>query len=139
MQWQPTLVFLPGESHGQKSLAGYSPWGHKQADMTEQLTRAVTAGATGNTNCACEGIQPATEWKRSGPGAHVQEPPPPGTQSQEAWRAACGPGRRLSPPPLGPATAPRCHLRKPMRVLYKAYHALVVICLLSTLFLQSQD
>ena len=26
---------LPGESHGQKSLAGYSPWGHKELDMTE--------------------------------------------------------------------------------------------------------
>ena len=29
---QPTPVFLPGESHGQKSLAGYSPWGHKESD-----------------------------------------------------------------------------------------------------------
>ena len=27
---QPTLVFLPGESHGQRSLAGYSPWGHRE-------------------------------------------------------------------------------------------------------------
>ena len=27
--WQPTPVFLPGESHGQRSLAGYSPWGPK--------------------------------------------------------------------------------------------------------------
>ena len=27
--WQPTPVFLPGEFHGQRSLAGYSPWGHK--------------------------------------------------------------------------------------------------------------
>ena len=33
--WQPTLVFLPGESHGQRSLAGYSPWGCKKSDMTE--------------------------------------------------------------------------------------------------------
>ena len=32
---QPTLVFLPGKSHGQKSLAGYCPWGHKESDMTE--------------------------------------------------------------------------------------------------------
>ena len=32
----PTPVFLPGESHGQKSLAGYSPWGHKQSDMAER-------------------------------------------------------------------------------------------------------
>ena len=32
---QPTPVFLPGESHGQKSLAGSSPWGHKELDTTE--------------------------------------------------------------------------------------------------------
>ena len=30
-------VFLPGESHGQKSLAGYGPWGHKELDATERL------------------------------------------------------------------------------------------------------
>ena len=28
-EWQPTPVFLPGKSHGQRSLAGYSPWGYK--------------------------------------------------------------------------------------------------------------
>ena len=33
--WQPTPVLLPGESHGQRSLAGYSPWGHKELDMAE--------------------------------------------------------------------------------------------------------
>ena len=37
-KWQPTLVFLPGESHGQRSLAGYRPWGCKESDMTERLT-----------------------------------------------------------------------------------------------------
>ena len=31
---QPTPVFLPGESHGQRSLAGYSPWGRKESYMT---------------------------------------------------------------------------------------------------------
>ena len=30
--WQPTPAFLPGESHGQRSLAGYSSWGHKESD-----------------------------------------------------------------------------------------------------------
>ena len=30
-------VLLPGESHGQRSLAGYSPWGYKELDMTWQL------------------------------------------------------------------------------------------------------
>ena len=34
----PTPVFLPGKSHGQRSLAGYSPWGHKESDTTVQLT-----------------------------------------------------------------------------------------------------
>ena len=33
---QPTPVFLPGKFHRQRSLAGCSPWGHKQLDMTEQ-------------------------------------------------------------------------------------------------------
>ena len=35
--WQPTPVLLPGQSHGQKSLAGHSPWSHKESDMTERL------------------------------------------------------------------------------------------------------
>ena len=39
--WQPTPVSLPGESHGQRSLAGYSPWGHKESDMTEHSTAAT--------------------------------------------------------------------------------------------------
>ena len=37
-EWLPTTVFLPGEFHGQKSLASYSSWGCKESDMTEQLT-----------------------------------------------------------------------------------------------------
>ena len=37
-KWQPTPVSLLGESHGQKSLVSPSPWGLKEADMTEQLT-----------------------------------------------------------------------------------------------------
>ena len=36
-KWHPTPVFLPGESHGQRSLEIYSPWSHKELDMTEQL------------------------------------------------------------------------------------------------------
>ena len=39
-EWQPTPVFLPGESHGQRSLADYSPWGHKDLDTTEHVLRA---------------------------------------------------------------------------------------------------
>ena len=36
--WQPTPVFLPGESHGWKSLEGYNPRGHKEADTPERLS-----------------------------------------------------------------------------------------------------
>ena len=35
-QWQPTLVLLPGKSHGRRSLMGY-PWGCKESDTTERL------------------------------------------------------------------------------------------------------
>ena len=34
-KWQPTPLFLPGEFHGQRRLAGYSPWGYKELDMIE--------------------------------------------------------------------------------------------------------
>ena len=36
-EWQPTPVFLPRESHGQRGLVDYSPWGGKESDTTEQL------------------------------------------------------------------------------------------------------
>ena len=40
-EWLPTPVFLPGESHGQKSLPGYSPCSHKEAGTTEGLTLSL--------------------------------------------------------------------------------------------------
>ena len=36
-KWPPTPVLLPGESHGQRSMVGYSPRGRKESDTTEQL------------------------------------------------------------------------------------------------------
>ena len=39
--WQPTPVFMPGKSQGQRSLEGYSLWGHKESDMTERLTPSL--------------------------------------------------------------------------------------------------
>ena len=36
-KWHPTPGFLPGKSHGQRSLGGYRPRGRKEADMAEQL------------------------------------------------------------------------------------------------------
>ena len=41
-KWQPTPVFLPGESHGQRSLVGYSPWGCKELNTAEQPTQTHT-------------------------------------------------------------------------------------------------
>ena len=41
-KWQPSPVFLPGEFHGQRSLVGYSPWGCKELDLTEQLSTHPT-------------------------------------------------------------------------------------------------
>ena len=40
-EWLPTPVFLAGESHGRRSLVGYSPWGRKQSDTTEPLTLSL--------------------------------------------------------------------------------------------------
>ena len=48
-KWQPIPVFLPGEFQGQRSLAGYSPWGHKESDMTEWLTLSLSV-------CVCSGL-----------------------------------------------------------------------------------
>ena len=35
-KWQPTPIFLSGESHGQRRLVVYSPWGHKESDVNEE-------------------------------------------------------------------------------------------------------
>ena len=48
--WPLTPVFLPGESHGQRSLAGYGPRGCKELDMTEQLTHNKHLGRFGSVN-----------------------------------------------------------------------------------------
>ena len=43
---EPTPVFLPGESHGQRTLMAYSPWGLKESDTIERLTLSVLPLAT---------------------------------------------------------------------------------------------
>ena len=47
---QPTPIFLPRKSHGQRSLAGYSPWSCRESDTTEQLCQAQV------TSCLAEGV-----------------------------------------------------------------------------------
>ena len=44
-KWQPTPESLPGRVHGQRSLAGYSPWGRKELDMTERLHYVTKEGS----------------------------------------------------------------------------------------------
>ena len=44
--WQPTPAFLPGESHGQRSVAGYSPWGRKESDATEETEHVEVLTST---------------------------------------------------------------------------------------------
>ena len=59
----PTLVFLPGEFHRQRSLVGYSPWGHKELDITEQLTLLLylpTCKSVVHSSGAEMGL---TQWK----------------------------------------------------------------------------
>ena len=62
-KWQPTAVFLPRKSHGQRSLAGYSPWGHKRVGYnlatkyTQQspMVPKELAGVTWPVCCALKG------------------------------------------------------------------------------------
>ena len=50
-KWQSTPALLPGKSHGQRSLIGYSLWGHKESDRTEQLCRVLSKLPCWNPNC----------------------------------------------------------------------------------------
>ena len=57
-QWQPTPVFLPGESHEWRSLVGCSPWGRKESDTTELLHFHFSLSCIGEGNgnplqCSC--------------------------------------------------------------------------------------
>ena len=52
--WQPTPEFLPGESHGQRSLEGYSPWGHKELDAAERLSPPPPDSSEGSLSSALQ-------------------------------------------------------------------------------------
>ena len=57
-KWQPTPVFLPGESHGRRSLVGCSPWGREESDTTERLHFDFSLSYIGKGNgnplqCSC--------------------------------------------------------------------------------------
>ena len=55
-KWQPTPLFLPEKSHGQRSPEGYSPWGHKESDTTEWVLMQATY-------TWCKGHSSKLEWK----------------------------------------------------------------------------
>ena len=57
-RWHPTPVLLPGKSHGQKSLVGYSPWGREESDTTERPHFHFSFSCIGEGNgnplqCSC--------------------------------------------------------------------------------------
>ena len=57
-EWHPTPVLLPGESQGQRSLVGCSPWGREESDMTERLHFHFSLSCIGEGNgnplqCSC--------------------------------------------------------------------------------------
>ena len=55
-KWQPIPVFLPGKSHGRRSLGGYSPWGRQESDTTEWLKH--NSRFTTRCPCYCEILHP---------------------------------------------------------------------------------
>ena len=57
-KWQLTAVFLPGKSHGRRSLAGYSPWGHKGLDTTEWLSMHTPLNKESPIFSLCKEILP---------------------------------------------------------------------------------
>ena len=69
-KWQPTPVFLPGGSHGQRNLAGCSSWGRKESDATE---RAHAQPSWGPSRC---------DWHELGSGP---EDPRWGNPNRKCW------------------------------------------------------
>ena len=67
-QWHPTPVFLPGKSHGQRSLVGCSPWGCEELDTTEQLHFHFSLSCIGERDgnplqCSClENLRDGRAW-----------------------------------------------------------------------------
>ena len=61
-KWQPTPVYLPGKSYGQRSLVVYNPWGPKELDTTEHTEHSTRAGTQGLA--AGEQARRVTDWRR---------------------------------------------------------------------------
>ena len=59
-EWQPTPVLLLGEFYGQRSLAGYSPWGHEELDRTEQLNSVQFTSVVQSCPTFCDPVNRST-------------------------------------------------------------------------------
>ena len=71
-KWQPAPVFVPGQFHGQRSLADYSPWGCKESDMIEQLNNNKYLILEGILENASKGVKnEADKGRLKGKGAGV--------------------------------------------------------------------
>ena len=65
--WQPTPVLLPGKSHGQRGLVGYSPWGCEELDTTGRLhfhfsLPCIGAGNGNSLQCSCLETEDRGAW-----------------------------------------------------------------------------
>ena len=124
-EWQPTPVFLPGESHGLRSLEGYSPWSHKESDTNERLTLSLflrphspgTAkqeeeSSSGKESCFPDlrlGVLEAGAWQplpgdpsveQAGRKADQGWPGPPPTLQFQEGQEVCRGGGEPPPPQL---------------------------------------
>ena len=65
-KWQPTTVFLPGESYGQRSLAGNSPWGQKELNMTKWFSTHILCPWTAQSMVGWDATIWSLMWKGAG-------------------------------------------------------------------------
>ena len=79
--WQPTTVFLPGKSLGQRSLVGYSPWGYKELSTNEQLTFSFSFQWLGFCASTARGL-----GSIPGQGLHAM---PEGQKRKKSWLKPC--------------------------------------------------
>ena len=108
------LVFLPGESHGQRSLAGYSPQGHKESDMTEGLNNRALETQLHSQRILCDHLRSHAYFqieklrpKDANPSTHSQEVGKLGLQPESAAPLCCWTVKRSfsSHPPSSACTA----------------------------------
>ena len=93
--WQPTPVFLPGESHGQRSLLGYSPWGCcKELDRTEETWHKSIFGCH-NWRQGASGQRPGMLINSLHCSGQLPPPPPQQRISQSQMSIVLRPRRRI--------------------------------------------